>query len=81
LTAASTQALFISTAAIAQLNWSPKAPTPLVITFDAKGVITTAHSGPVGHKEVMSLLVTKELGVLAVISSAETVSIFTLNPR
>jgi hypothetical protein len=81
LTAASTQALFISTAAIAQLNWNPKVSTPLVITFDAKGVITAAHSGPVGQKDVISLLVSKELGVLAVISSAETVSIFTLNPR
>lgn len=81
LTAASTQALFISTGAIAQLNWSPKVPTPLVITFDSKGVIAAAHSGPVGQKDVISLLISKELGVLAVFSSAEAVSIFTLNPR
>jgi hypothetical protein len=81
LSASSTQAFFISTGAIAQLNWNPKTPTPLLLTFDSKGVIAAAHSGPVGQKEVLGLLISKELGVLALTTSAESVSIFTLLTR
>ena len=81
LSASSTQVFFISKGAIAQLNWNPKAPTPLLLTFDSKGVITAANSGPIGQKEVLGLLISKELGVLALTSSAESVSIFTLLPR
>ena len=81
LSASSTQAFFISTGAIAQLNWIPKTPTPLLLTFDSKGVITAADSGPVGQKEVLGLLISKEFGVLALTSSAESVSIFTLLTR
>ena len=81
LSASSTQAFFISTGAIAQLNWNPKTPTPLLLTFDSKGVIAAAHSGPVGQKEVLGLLISKELGVLTLTSSAESVSIFTLLTR
>lgn len=81
VTATSAQAFFISTGAIAQLNWNPKVPTPLMITFDSKGVISAAHSAPNGQKEVISLQTSKEFGVLALTSSPESVSIFTLNPR
>ena len=81
LSASSTQAFFISTGAIAQLNWNPKTPTPLLLTFDSKGVITAADSGPVGQKEVLGLIISKEIGVLALTLSAESVSIFTLLPR
>ena len=81
LSASSTQALFISTGAISQLNWNPKTPTPLLLTFDSKGVITAANSGPTGQKEVLGLLNSKELGVLTLTSSAESVSIFTLLTR
>ena len=81
LSAASTQAFFISTGAIAQLNWNPKTPAPLLLTFDSKGVITAADSGPVGQKEVLGLIISKEIGVLALTLSAETVSIFTPLPR
>jgi hypothetical protein len=81
LSASSTQAFFISTGPIAQLNWNPKVPTPLLLTFDSKGVITAADSGPVGQKEVLGLIISKEIGVLALTSSAESVSIFTLLPR
>jgi hypothetical protein len=81
LSAASTQAFFISTGAVAQLNWNPKTPTPLLLTFDSKGVITGADSGPIGQKEVLGLLISKEFGVLALTSGAESVSIFTLLPR
>jgi hypothetical protein len=81
LSASSSHAFFISTGAVTQLNWNPKVPTPLVLTFDSKGVITAADSGPIGQKEVLGLLVTKEFGVLALTSSADSVSIFTLLPR
>ena len=81
LAASATHAFFISTGAVAQLNWNPKTPTPLLLTFDSKGLITAADSGPVGQKEVLGLLISKEFGVLALTSSAESVSIFTLLPR
>jgi hypothetical protein len=81
MTAGSIYALFISTAATPQLSWSPKFPTPLLLNFDAKGGIAAAYSGPVGQKEVLGVLITKELGVLALTSSAELTSIFTLIPR
>jgi hypothetical protein len=80
-TAGSTYASFISTGASPLLNWNPKSPTPLLLSFDAKGVLTGAASGPVGQKEVLGALISKELGVLVVTSSAEGVSIFTLIPR
>ena len=81
LSASATQAFFISTGAVAQLNWNPKTPTPLLLTFDSKGLITAADSGPIGQKEVLGLLISKEFGVLALTSRAELVSIFTLLPR
>jgi len=81
LTVGSIYAVFISTGATPQLNWSPKAPTPLILSFDSKGSIIAADSGPVGQREVIGALLSKELGVLVVTSSAESVSIFTLIPR
>ena len=81
LTVGSTYAVFISTGATPQLNWSPKAPTPLILSFDRKGSIIAADSGPVGQREVIGALLSKELGVLVVTSSPESVSIFTLIPR
>ena len=80
-TAGSTYVAFVSTGPIAQLNWNPKAPTPLILSFDSKGTITAADSGPAGQKEVLGVLISKDLGVLVLTSSAETVSIFTLIPR
>jgi len=81
VTLGSTYALFISTGATAQLNWNPKVATPLLLTFDTKGAVIAADSGPVGQKEVVGVMLSKELGVLVVTSSADTVSIFTLIPR
>ena len=81
LSASSTQAFFMSTGAITQLNWNPKTPTPLLLTFDSKGIITAADSVPVGQKEVLGLIISKEIGVLALTLGAESVSIFTLLPR
>ncbi len=79
--AGSTYAAFISTGVSSLLNWNPKSPTPLLLSFDAKGALNGAASGPVGQKEVLGALVSKELGVLVVTSSAAAVSIFTLIPR
>ena len=79
-TAGSTFAFFKSKGAIAQLaNWAPKSAQALLLTFDAKGVITAAHSAPAEQKEVLGLYLSKDLGPLCITSSAETVSIFTLN--
>jgi hypothetical protein len=81
ITVGSTHALFISTGTTAQLNWNPKVATPLLLTFDAKGAVVAADSGPIGQKEVLGAMLSKELGLLAVTSSTDTVSIFTLIPR
>ena len=81
ITVGSTHALFMSTGAIAQLNWNPKVATPLLLTFDAKGTVVAAESGAVGQKEVLGAVFSKELGLLMVTASADTVSIFTLIPR
>ena len=81
LVSSANQLLLISTAPISQLAWDPKVPTPLLLTFDSKGVITAANSALAGQVELISLLNSKELGVLALISTAESVSIFTPNPR
>jgi hypothetical protein len=79
-TASSTYALFQSKGAVTQLaNWTPKSPHGLLLTFDAKGVITAGYSAPTEQKDVLGLYVSKDLGVLCITSSAETVSIFTLN--
>jgi hypothetical protein len=81
LTVGSTHALFISTGQTARLNWNPKVATPLLLTFNSKGTVIAADSGPVGQKEVLGAVLSKELGLLVVTSSADTVSIFTLIPR
>ena len=81
LTVGSTYAAFISTGPTPQLNWNPKVATPLLLTFNAKGTVVAADSGPVGQKELLGAILSKELGVLVVTASADTVSIFTLIPR
>ena len=81
ITVGSTHALFVSTGATPQLNWNPKVATPLLLTFNTKGVVIAADRGPVGQKEVLGAILSKELGLLVVTSSADTVSIFTLIPR
>ena len=81
ITVGSTQAFFVSTGAISQLNWNPKVATPLLLSFDAKGTVVAADSGPAGQKEVLGAVLSKELGLLLVTASADTVSIFTLIPR
>ena len=81
VTIGSTHVLFISTASTPQLNWKPKLPTPLLLSFNSKGAIIAADSGPTGQNELLGALLSKELGVLVVTSSAELVSIFTLIPR
>jgi hypothetical protein len=81
LTVGSTYAAFISTGPTPQLNWNPKVATPLLLTFNAKGTVVAADSGPIGQKELLGATLSKELGLLVVTASADTVSIFTLIPR
>ena len=81
ITVGSTYALFMSTGATPQLTWNPKVATPLLLSFDAKGTVVAADSGPIGQKELLGAVLSKELGLLVVTSSADTVSIFTLIPR
>ena len=79
-TASSTYAFFQSKGAITQLaNWTPKSAQGLLLTFDAKGVITAGLSAPIEQKDVLGLYLSKDLGLLCITSSAETVSVFTLN--
>lgn len=75
------QLFFLSLGSISQLKWNAMVPTPLLLTFDSKGVITAAHSASPGQVELMSLIDSKELGVLALIWSLDSSSIFTPNPR
>lgn len=76
----STFAFIQSTSSITQLsNWSPKSPQGLLIAFDAKGVITGGFSAPIDQKQTLGLYASKDLGLLCITSSAESVSIFTLN--
>jgi hypothetical protein len=81
ITVGSIYAAFISTAPTPQLNWNPKVATPLLLTFNAKGTVVAADSGPIGQKELLGAILSKELGLLVVTASADTVSIFTLIPR
>ena len=81
ITVGSTYAAFISTGPTPQLNWNPKAATPLLLTFNAKGTVVAADSGPIGQKELLGAILSKELGLLVVTASADTVSIFTLITR
>ena len=81
ITVGSTYAAFFSTAPTPQLNWNPKVATPLLLTFNAKGTVVAADSGPIGQKELLGAILSKELGLLVVTASADTVSIFTLIPR
>ena len=79
-TASSTYAFFQSKGAITQLaNWAPKSAQGLLLSFDAKGVITAGYSAPTEQKDVLGLYLSKDLGLLCITSSAETVSVFTLN--
>lgn len=80
-TIGSTQLLFLSNAAVPQLAWNPKTPTPLLITFNSKGAISAADSAPIDQRIVMGSLESKELGPLVVTSSADAVSIFIRNTR
>ncbi len=78
-TLGSTYALFNSTGTIAQLsNWKPKKSQPILLTFDSKGLITSAYSAPVDQKEVIGLVKSKELGVLCMSVNSELFSIYAL---
>jgi hypothetical protein len=80
-TIGSTQLLFLSSGKVPALSWNPKAPTPLLITFNAKGAISAADSAPIDQRLLIGSLESKELGPLVVTSSVDTVSIFIRNTR
>ncbi len=64
VTQGSEHLLFVSTTGkIDQLNWNPKTPTPLLITFDAQGSIVAASSAPVDQKDVIAMVDSKKLGL------------------
>ena len=78
-TRGSTYAFFVSKGAIPQLNnWAPKSPQPILLTFDAKGLISGAFSAAVDQREVVGLSSSKELGVICLTSGSGLLSIFTL---
>ena len=79
LTLGSTYAFFVSKGPIPELsNWAPKSPQPILLTFDTKGLISGAFSAAIDQREVVGLSSSKELGVICLTASAETISIFTL---
>jgi hypothetical protein len=80
-TIGSTQLVFLSNGAVSELAWNPKAPTPLLITFNSKGAISAADSAPVGQRLLIGSLESKDLGPLVVTSSTDIVSIFVRNSR
>ena len=80
-TIGSTQLVFLSSGAVSELAWNPKAPTPLLITFNSKGAISAADSAPVGQRLLIGSLESKDLGPLVVTSSTDIVSIFVRNSR
>jgi hypothetical protein len=59
-------------------NWKPKKSQPILLTFDSKGLITSAYSAPVDQKEVIGLVKSKELGVLCMSVNSELFSIYAL---
>jgi len=78
-TLGSTYALFFSTAAITQLsNKAPQKPAPILLAFDAKGLITKAFSTSVEVRNIIGLSTNKELGIICMTSSPDSLSIFVL---
>ncbi len=78
-TLGSTYALFFSTAAITQLSIkAPQKPAPILLAFDAKGLITQAFSTPVEVRNIIGLSTNKELGIICMTSNSDSLSIFAL---
>ena len=78
-TLGSTYALFLSTAAITQLSIkAPQKPAPILLAFDAKGLITKAFSTPVEVRNIIGLSTNKELGIICMTSNSDSLSIFAL---
>ena len=78
-TLGSTYALFLSTAAITQLSIkAPQKPAPILLAFDAKGLITKAFSTSVEVRNIIGLSTNKELGIICMTSNSDSLSIFAL---
>ncbi|CAB4855121.1 MAG: hypothetical protein F2786_00115 [Actinobacteria bacterium] len=79
-TAGSSRALIASTSTIQTLRgWVPKTARALLLTFNTKGLITEAYSGPSKSNEVFGLIESKELGVVVFAISEQTISAFLAN--
>lgn len=79
-TLGSTYALFLSTAAITQLSIkAPQKPQPILLAFDAKGTITNVFSTSTEIREIIGVSSSKELGIICLTSSLDSLSIFTLS--
>lgn len=78
-TLGSTHLLYLSTGTVSQLSWNPKVPTPLLLTFDSKGTIVAADNVPNGQSTIIGAFNSKELGILAVTSNVESVSVYLRN--
>ena len=78
-TLGSTYALFLSTAAITQLSiTAPQKPAPILLAFDAKGLISQAFSTSVEVRNIIGLSTNKELGIICMTSNSDSLSIFAL---
>ena len=78
-TLGSTYALFLSTASITQLSiTAPQKPAPILLAFDAKGLITKAFSTSVEVRNIIGLSTNKELGIICMTSNSDSLSIFAL---
>jgi len=78
-TQGSTYALFASSGSIPQLiRWAPKAPQPILLKFDSKGAIIEASFAPSDQSEIIAITNSKELGILCLTKSAQTISVFTV---
>ena len=59
-------------------GWRPTAPALLLLSFDAKGVMTSA-SGSTDLTDALSLAYSKDLGLVGLAkTSAQSVAIFTI---
>ncbi len=78
-TLGSTYAFFLSTSVITQLSMkAPQKPQPILLAFDSKGLITKAFSSSVEVREIIGLSSSKELGIICLTFTSDSLSIFSL---
>ena len=76
-TTGTNRALISSTSPITTLRgWAPKSARAILLTFDLKGTISEAYSAPAKYNEVFGLIDSKDLGVIVLAVSDQTISAF-----